>query len=266
MTVVIASDGTDGSLVAPFVMFDVAIGEGDDAAFAVGTIREIEEGVGDHLHAEIRPANAAGMSILEGKRAGRHRGDEVGVFFIDPILRGETGVPGTLPSEIGVHGITAEAGESQVALHEVILVGGTEINAVGLDVVGEEGVVRVEQVGVVGVVGGVEEGALDPELAGGARGIDHAIGGEPIGVVGGVEDQSDRKLFLIVDAADAFCDGFGAGQRGQEQRGKDRNNRDNNQQLNQREPGLAFRPHDSSGNCHEGNPWGRNVQWGEGEK
>src|ERR1041385_1461676 len=67
VTMVVWGEGVDGSRVAPAVVFDVAIGKGDDSAAIVGAVREIKKAILAHVHTEEGPTDAVGVHVYKGK-------------------------------------------------------------------------------------------------------------------------------------------------------------------------------------------------------
>src|SRR6266404_6340161 len=83
MRVVCGRISSDRPLIAPTMIFDVAIGERHHAAAVMRAIGKIEKTVPAHVNPKIRPANTVGIDIHERDVPAGHRLGQFRMFEED---------------------------------------------------------------------------------------------------------------------------------------------------------------------------------------
>src|SRR3989442_10024340 len=102
------------------MVLNMPIGERDHAATVMGAVGKVEETVTVHVHAEVGPANAVWVDILEEKHPGRQRGNQLRMPGEHLVGRRKPSVPGPAPSQITIERIAADLRISlAINLHRV---------------------------------------------------------------------------------------------------------------------------------------------------
>ena len=108
MAMIVVGPGLNGAGVTPKVRFHMTIGKGKHATPIMRRIREIEKAVPEHLHPEVRPANAVWIDVNKCKGPGGQLRADVRVPAKDVKGGRKPFVPRAAPADISVQIITAQ--------------------------------------------------------------------------------------------------------------------------------------------------------------
>src|ERR1041385_1608729 len=92
MLVIIGGKRRNRALISPAMALHVSVHKRNDPTPVVRAVGKVKESVLVHINAEIWPADAVRIDILEQVNPRRH-GEDVAMFFEDFVLRGKTSIP-----------------------------------------------------------------------------------------------------------------------------------------------------------------------------